>query len=410
METLLMYPITDCPVGCAYCFNAKSQNIKYDKNVMCDKLVELSKLWGGYPPQVIMHGGEVLTMPIRDFKFFIKHISDLNVRPVIQTSLFTLLPEHIRIFKKYKVGLGVSIDGPPELNILRGPREKKANQDYQKRLIKNMAILKKEGLEFGTISVLTKINAGPDKIDRLIEWGIENKIQGGRFNAMFTPSHNPELLSQELAPSELKNAFLKLADACYRHPTEFNPAIVREVQKNLLGQGLSSCNFTRCDYLFTRCSTILPDGGISRCDRCFELGFMYQPIESTLSRSEMLKQTECSGCKYFNICGGGCPSEGVGDFRHKTKYCEALYALFERVERQIRSLHSGIVLSIDIPNYFEDYYLKNQWLHPPQNQQNQQNQVCIQPNKENKIDKDGHGDWSDFQNVPHGDSCGGVGI
>jgi uncharacterized protein len=455
-NTILLYPLLKCPVGCAYCFQNKNiPSNEYNREVMISKLRLIlkenieKKL---FIPNLVLHGGEVLSLPIEDFEFFIKSIFDINGSPSLQTSLSILSQEHIRIFKQYKVNLGISIDGPAELNRLRGPRDEQKNKIYQSNLIENINWLRQEKISFGAISVLTKINAAPDKIDRLIEWGTMNSPTG-RYNPMFVPNENDELKQYELAPLELKHAFLKLAQAHFQNPKGFIPTVVSEVKGLLLGEGNQCCCFSRCDYLTTQCTTIMGDGNLSRCDRCFESGYNYAPLELThsYSRSDILKQTECFGCRYWEICGGQCPSEGTGgDPRRKSKFCEAWYALYEIVEKQIRSVYPNTTLTIDIPNYFNEYSAKGRSLRPLQNnrqlqQQKQQSQeehgdwsnfskdsepsnggkVSYHPNIHgdnahaggqegcrtkviphgDNAHADGHGDWSDHKDVPHGDSC-----
>ena len=414
MNTILWYMLLDCPTGCEYCFedeNKPSIPGRYNKEAMAATLRDISKQWGkDEHPQVILHGGDVTSLPIEDFKFSLETIKSVGGQPSMQTALWNLTAEHIRLIKEYHMqSVGVSIDGPAKFNTLRGPRDKKANREYQKRLQENIKWLKDEGIKVGTITVLTKLNASPSKIDELIRWGIETKSDG-RYNQMFLPSCKAShLLKYKLSPEELKIAFLKFAQAYIEHPNEFRPAVVIENMKNLKGQGLNCCLYTRCDYLVTRCTTIMPDGNLSRCDRCFESGYYYQPHQATLVRSEMLKQTQCKGCRYFEICAGGCPAEGVGgDVRNKTEFCEAYYALLQYLERHIRAMDPGRRLAIDVPNFYQDYYLKNKWVEPyPQQQQRHQQPAC-QPRQQVHGDSEsgGHGDYDDHGDSPHCDSWG----
>ncbi len=346
---------------------------------------------------LILHGGEVFSLPYSDFEFFIKTMLLYDKRPSIQTSLGRLSPENLRLVKKYipqkrqrlnsdgtpildskgnpifdnsseGLSIGLSVDGPKELNILRGPRDPEANSRWQDCLFDNIKRLRRENVPFGSISVLSKVNASEDKIDKLINWHVENKI-GGRFNPMFVPWYqvNHPAKKYVLSSQELTAAFLKLYDAAMKYP-EFKCALVEEMVGNLLGKDLASCILARCDYITTTCHTIMPNGGIARCDRCFQDGYFYRSEVSTKIRSEMLGQTECAGCRFWEVCGGGCPGEGMdGDFRNKTCHCEAYYALYEKIETNLRGLYPNIKLSIDIPNYYYDYYLKRKTFNPFEN-------------------------------------------
>lgn len=385
MATILLYPKLECPVGCEYCFSDPSvpEDIKYDKRAMVATLEEIAT-----DPReaIVLHGGEVLSLPIKDFEFFLKSVRKLKNEFSIQTSLSVLSSEHIRLFRKYNTHIGVSVDGPPDLNALRGPRDSSRNAEYQKNLVKNMKRLRDEKIMFGTITILSKVNATGDNLDRLIEWA-QVHANHGRFNPMFVPSWHPTLSQYQLSPSELKTAWIKLAEATLENPG-FECLPVREWIDNLIGCGpLACCIVARCDYLTTMCKTIMPDGSLARCDRCFEQGFYLRAERPTQARAEVLKQTECAGCRYFDICGGGCPGEGEGgDPRRKTVFCEAYYGLYEFLEKRIKGLMPNIQMALDVPNYYDDFYMKGQrinfvgkmqngtWRSPPPPDQLQQQQ------------------------------------
>jgi radical SAM protein with 4Fe4S-binding SPASM domain len=84
--------------------------------------------------------------------------------------------------------------------------------------------------------------------------------------------------------------------------------------------------------------------------------------DKTEERYEMLKQvpgpyTEgeedhggCKGCKYWNVCQGGCPSAALDyDYRNRTRWCEAKYALYEQIERDMKALFPGLRTITEAP-------------------------------------------------------------
>ncbi len=353
MSTILFYFKTKCPVGCEYCFGAPSGEIKYDLDAMIDTFKRIYVRGDA----VTLHGGEVCTMPVNDLKYVLKKIREIVGEDTIslQTSLFGATKRHLGLFKKFKISIGVSVDGPPELNALRGPRDPKANAIYQDALIKNIDSIRHSDGSFGGIVVLTKRNATGDNLDKLIEWAKEVKFQG-RFNPMFTPNWNPHSSTLRLTPKELKTAWIRIAEACLLdHRLKWEP--MREFIDNLVGiSSFSPCIVGRCDYTTTTCSTIMGNGEVARCDRCFQDGYYQKGVKKNHVRSQMLKMTECAGCEYYEVCGGGCPGEAIdGDFRHKTFFCESYYALYEYIETRLRGLMPNIVLTIDIPEYFDNY-------------------------------------------------------
>lgn len=302
------------------------------------------------------------------------------------------------MFKKYETGIGVSVDGPPELNIMRGPRDQKRNFQYQDQLVQNMKTLREEKIGFGTITLLSKANGTPDKIDTLLDWAIKNKING-RFNAMFRPNHRDPAWADKwcLNADELTYAYKRMFDTMMEnsieHTLKWNP--ITDFIKNLLGTGnLGSCTVNRCDYTTTTCKTIMPDGNLARCDRCFQDGYYYRGNTKSFVRSDMLKQTECVDCRYFEICGGGCPATGAnGDWRHKTEFCSTYYELYKYIEKVLRGIHPGRKLSIDIPDFYNKHKNGFRMGQPDnKNAKNTEKPKNIQPGQ--------HGDWEN-----HGDSA-----
>ncbi len=369
LSTILFYPKADsCENGCLYCFedpsfrkNNPSVFKKYDKYKMAEtvrKLVEESKE-RKESVRVILHGGEVFSLPNEDLEFFLSEMLKYGQNSSIQSSLgVPLTSEHIRLLKTYRTILGISVDGPPEYNILRGPRTEEANKKFQETVSDNIQKLKDNDIKFGCITILSRANATPDKIDNLISWCAKN-TKGGRFNPLFVPafSKNSEITKYALTPKELTDVFRKLLDATINYPS-FDFRLIEEIKSALVGEPKSTCIFNRCDYITTICKTVLPDGNLARCDRCFQDGYYYASKESANIRWKALRETECKGCRYFVACAGGCPSEGKnGDFRSKTTYCEAYFSMFQSVENILRKLFPGIFLSIDIHNYYEDYVL-----------------------------------------------------
>lgn len=373
MGTILFYPIADsCRNGCLYCFEDPSfKKMKafsgYDKYKMANTVRSLVETDSArkQSSHIILHGGEILDLPIEDLEFFFRELRKYGDRASFQSSLgVPLTPEHIRLFKKYNVIPGVSVDGPPEFNTLRGPRDPEANQKFQDIVYNNIQVLRDNNINFGTITILSKANASPDKINTLTKWCVQNTPEG-RFNPLFTPSHSEgsEISKYVLSPMELTNAFMSLLNATIINP-RFSFKLLEETKSALIGDFKTVCTFSRCDYLTTQCSTVLPDGEVARCDRCFQDGYNYSSPKPSNARWQMLEQTECSGCKYFVACAGGCPAEGMnGDFRSKTAYCESYYAMFQATENILRKLFPGIILTIDVHNYYEDYVLGKKYFN-----------------------------------------------
>ena len=160
-------------------------------------------------------------------------------------------------------------------------------------------------------------------------------------------------------------------------------------------------NATHCDPFNTHTLSILPDGTIGSCDRTFGRGMFPRSLNSNpCGRYEALRQTECSGCPRWNICGAGCPEEGIGgDWRRKTRWCETTKKIYSYIEGQLvkagkiqsiaptTSQLRGDKLTYSIP----DVELKNTNAYPMNS-----------PHGDSTHGDEVHGD-STHGDVPHGD-------
>jgi radical SAM protein with 4Fe4S-binding SPASM domain len=116
---------------------------------------------------------------------------------------------------------------------------------------------------------------------------------------------------------------------------------------NLLenSNALMCCDSGRCAHSHIN---LLPDGSLSHCGRSADWGLLdYGSIfdksfvevladpqrDVLLQRNTILPQTECKGCRFWNICHGGCPLDawsGSGSFLHKTEWCYAKKGFIEK--------------------------------------------------------------------------------
>jgi radical SAM protein with 4Fe4S-binding SPASM domain len=93
---------------------------------------------------------------------------------------------------------------------------------------------------------------------------------------------------------------------------------------------------------------LAPDGRLSHCNRSSDLnsldyGTIYEKSLSQaladpkrrplLDRNRVLFEGECRGCRFWNICHGGCPLHSwyeTGSFMHKSFLCGAKKDFIEK--------------------------------------------------------------------------------
>lgn len=384
-------PTTKCNLGCTYCYENPARDIGMAKNEYdMDAIMDRIRDWvDEYPNEAPgFHGGEPLLIDIDDmerlFKFVDTHYDDQTSS--VQSNGVLIRDEHIRIFAKYNVSIGISIDGPPELNKERVAKNGETDNATVTTL-RNIVKMRSRGVSVGLITVLSKRNAGTDeKLERLLSW-IDNMNRMG-VTGHFNPAIPYEDVQEDisLSPERLKEVYLRtwewMRDAEHR---SWNP--MQQYIDNLLGNPVGNCVNNTCDVYNANAAKIVNgDGETTGCGKTWDtvgdgVPFLQGPssgneYEETQERYDMLKQTPgphtegqedeggCKGCKYWAVCQGGCPASGQNDdHRNRTIWCEAKYAMYERVEQDLRSLLPNIELITDIPWYVE-HNKKNNDLRP----------------------------------------------
>ncbi len=351
--TILVKPWIGCNLACAYCYEAdihgwlkeQRKKVQYDLDAVIKSMTEA---YAATRDKIVLHGGEPLLLPIEDLEKISKRMVELQGHGVIQTNGHLINDQHIALFKKYKVSVGISMDGPKELNRFRGWKwNEKATDSYSEKLYETIKRLPKEGIYTAVIVVLHKQNSGTqEKRDALKQWILELKnvgVKSMRLNFV-AMGNSPLAKTLELDPQEARDCYIDLcAFALKQKGIVLKP--FSEMLNNLLGYKIAPCFFGGCDIYNTEgAKVVLGDGTLANCGRTW-IGSSAPPVRSsqqpTKERYEVLQTIPmekggCGGCRYWPACMGGCPAEAVdGDWRNRTKYCQAYYDAYALMEKHL---------------------------------------------------------------------------
>jgi uncharacterized protein len=159
IQTIVLQPTPFCNIQCKYCYLPQRD----DKSVMDLQTVVASfervfdSSFAGSHITVIWHAGEPLVLPVSYYESAFQAIEQLRppsvqIRHSFQTNGTLLTKAWCDLFRRWQVGIGVSIDGPRFLHDKnRVTRSGKGTFD---RAIAGLRLLKAEGIPFHTISVL----------------------------------------------------------------------------------------------------------------------------------------------------------------------------------------------------------------------------------------------------------------
>lgn len=334
-----------CNLACTYCYQEPQRlaNGNKAKPYDLDKIIEEVDKTG---QNFHVFGGEALMIPKKDLEYLWKYGLEKFGKNGIQTNGSLIDDEHIELFKKYKVHVGVSIDGANDLNALREGRGKQNTQELTQKTMDNLVKLKNNKIAVGVIITLHRVNGIGENLDRLlnfIKWLGEIGITGGNIHTLEVDSTMPDQEKHVLSQKENAEAFVKIAQFMDENP-QLNWAPFNTIPKLIMGDmSQINCVWNRCDPMNTQAVYgIEGDGGLSNCGRTNKEGIdFYKANGHNYSRYISLYHTPqnmggCKGCKYFLVCGGSCPGESQqGDFRNKTMHCHTQKKLIGYYEEKL---------------------------------------------------------------------------
>lgn len=336
---------------CAYCYEepirSAGQGLSWNLVKVLERVDDVVK--GKCYDNPTLHGGEALILPKNELEIFFKTMYEKSGYGGIQTNGTLIDDDLIEMFKKYKVGVGVSIDGPWPLNKFR------YDEETTNKVIKNIYRMRAEQVGVSIIIVVSRANGLPEHREALKEFLLELKsigVRSGRLNLV--KANDPQSAKRfELSVEEAIDFYQDMAGFVFDNGLDFQP--FRDIVDNLLGLGTGTCVYTKCDYWSTASAVvILGDGSLTSCLKTAIDG---QPFvrdnKETYERYEILKSIPresggCGGCRYWRICYGHCPSEAAdGDWRNKSRYCDVYYGQYEYIENRLKGMMPNLVLVPD---------------------------------------------------------------
>ncbi len=292
-----------------------------------------------------LFGGEPLLVSLSDLEELWRFGLERFGGNGIQTNGTLITDAHITLFTKYKVHVGISIDGPGELNELRWSSSSSQTADLTQRTESAIAKLCRIGHVPSLIITLSKCNGVGERLDRLLAWVSDLDDMGVYSARLHTLEIDlPEIRSKyALSIPEYIHAFEQF-EALEGRLTKLRFDVFQDMRKMLLGEDENvTCVWGACDPYTTRAVRgIEGNGQASNCGRTNKEGVEYIKADRPgFERQIALYATPqsvggCNGCRYFLMCKGECPGTAIdGDWRNRSAECSLWYSLFDRLEAQL---------------------------------------------------------------------------
>lgn len=335
-----------CNLQCAYCYEdpmraAGNFAAGYDLAAMKRGLAAENYAFS-------LFGGEPLLMPMADLEDIFRWGFERYGNSSIQTNGNLITEAHLELFARYHVGVGISIDGPDELNDVRSAGTLEKTRGLTARTEWAIHQLCDRRHPPSLIVTLHRGNAVGRRLHRLKAWLSDLHARGVKFVRLhLLEVESPEVRRQwALTENENVAALLDLEQFSQWNP-DLHVDVFSDLQKLLRGQDSSSggvtCVWNACDAYTTRAVRGINGLGENiNCGRTNKDGVDWQKADTEGFERQLIlydtPQTErgCRGCRFFIACKGQCPGTAIdGDWRNRTEHCGVWMRLFERTERDL---------------------------------------------------------------------------
>ena len=361
----------DCNLKCEYCFEGNGDkdkcpdlekiNLRFEKGIdYIDSYIdELYELNNREQTTIIWHGGEptLIDPELLSEVMNRQHEKQHKIKWQIQTN-GTLIPKYVPTFKKYKVYVGISIDGlkkhHDKYRIM-----KNGNPTFD-IINKNIDILIENKIPFSVLVTITDNNVH-DLID--IYKFLAKKNISFNFNALYPRCNEND--KADLQVQDFSNAICELFD--YWIEDQENKIIIGPFEQIIEGilkpdRGVPACNWQKnCLDSFV---AIDAQGDVYPCEHWvgyedMKSGNITDGLKNIIenrayfdNRVDQLIKTDCINCPIFKFCYGGCPWNAymlLGDVnRADLSICDGRKKMIAHIYQYLKKYYKGEIPELEL--------------------------------------------------------------
>ncbi|NGZ98254.1 MAG: radical SAM protein [Nitrospira sp. WS110] len=357
-----------CNIQCQYCYqNPQRDAGNYADDYDLEQMKAAIALEGG---PFALFGGEPLLVPIKDLEQLWAWGLARFGHNALQTNGTLITEDHVRMFKQYNVSVGISVDGPGELNDVRWHGTIEKTRESTEKAEQAISRLCQEGRPPSLIVTLHRVNASPQRLPQLYTWMSELEAMGIRSVRLHLLESENEVVRTKYALSIRENiaVLLGLLELQRSLPL-LTFDLFTEMRLMLKGEDQNtSCVWNACDpYTTEAVRGVEGHGQRSNCGRTNKDGIDFgKGNVPGFERYIALYQTPqqyggCSGCRFFLMCKGHCPGTAIdGDWRNRTEHCEVWKAIYTRLEADLLAEGQG-TLSLSSQREYLERALIDSW-------------------------------------------------
>jgi len=354
MATLILKATEKCNSNCYYCDVVRKANTGMSMSLDVLELVfmRINEFLQQHPSEMIellWHGGEPLLLG-PDYFYSAYEIQEKYCHEVkqrinhsIQTNLTCFSEKFVPVLKKLGIkAVGTSFD--PDPNV-RGPGPDIDSDRYNRQFIHALKLLERNDLGWGMIYVVTK-----KSLDRPsdIFFFLTNLLLTGGFNMNPVLIYDDDRKDISITPQEYVDFLGAIFPQWWNYRTRY-PDVqpFKSMVENIIGGSLNlgCADSGDCTYHHVNIS---PEGDTSQCGRSADWGLLQYGNLGDRTLAEILRDKQrdqleervkklhahdCDGCRFWQICHGGCPLDAYSkhnSFMHKSEWCDARRGFIEK--------------------------------------------------------------------------------
>lgn len=329
-KSLVLWVTTDCNLNCKYCYADAGKIQDYMSFETAKKAIDSME---DFPLKIQFAGGEPL-LGLDLIEKVCIYVEDRKSTSLhIQTNGTLIDDRFIALVKKYKIKLGLSMDGVPKIN--------ESQRGNTRELIQGIYKLKENNIYVNINSVVTKENVEHlvKLYDLLLVMG---NVRGMALDLLRNTGRAKENDDICLIPEEkqIKDIINKLNQHSKEMGEKFGrKIIIREIEEAKYRLQNKSSIEAYCYASIGRSYIVQPSGDIYPCgslvgDKNYRIGHVDNKEEWKMVCLKRPQNNKCKICEYRQSCAGVCPSRMISSDNFPID-CSIKYNSFKIAESEI---------------------------------------------------------------------------
>jgi uncharacterized protein len=347
-----------CNLRCPYCYYINEDTPGYGKIIQEHTLrLFYAAVAAHIGPQdrfeFVWHGGEPMLLGTRRFRRYIEiqseYLAPAQTVNVMQTNGTLITAEWCELLRELQVGIGVSLDGPPQVHDRRRPRVRGGGSYAE--TVRGIELMQKSGTQVGVLCVADPLADGRAVLSHFCELGIPECDFLIPISNNCLDAHPNTLVTDHAHRDALRCYYLDAFDEWKRRKGAISVRLFDSLIQNAFGiphgdLNAGSTNIAENVILETD-GQICLDPDFWYVDR-FAFGKAYR-LEANVHDADFLLDTvadrldtfaaeqrlrnipsDCQTCAMRSVCRASHPASryGIdGSFNHRSAYCHLTYDL-----------------------------------------------------------------------------------